>query len=166
MTDQLAALRFLMIYSEKHCREEADQALHMFYDQWKHEPLVVDQWFVTQALYPGKESLKRVKALCNHQAFDIKNPNKVRSLIGVFSSQNHVQFHQDGGEGYEFLADSIIQLDQINPQIAARMMTPLTRWKKFDHKRQALMQAQLQRIKETPALSKDVFEVVEKSTIL
>ena len=166
MTDQLAALRFLMIYSEKHCREEADQALHMFYDQWKHEPLVVDQWFVTQALYPGKESLKRVKALCNHQAFDIKNPNKVRSLIGVFSSQNHVQFHQDGGEGYEFLADSIIQLDQINPQIAARMMTPLTRWKKFDHKRQALMQAQLQRIKETPNLSKDVFEVAEKSTIL
>ena len=129
MTDQLAALRLLMIYSEKHCREEADQALHMFYDQWKHEPLVVDQWFVTQALYPGKESLKRVKALCNHQAFDIKNPNKVRSLIGVFSSQNHVQFHQVGGDGYEFLADSIIQLDQINPQIAARMMTPLTRWK-------------------------------------
>ena len=138
----------------------------MFYEQWKHEPLVVDQWFVTQALYPGKESLERVKALCKHEAFDIKNPNKVRSLIGVFSSQNHVQFHQDGGEGYEFLADSIIQLDQINPQIAARMMTPLTRWKKFDHKRQALMQAQLQRIKETPNLSKDVFEVAEKSTIL
>ena len=166
MTDQLAALRFLMIYSEKHCKEEADQALHLFYDQWKHEPLVVDQWFVTQALYPGDESLERVKTLCKHQAFDIKNPNKVRSLIGVFSSQNHVQFYQGGGEGYEFLADSIIQLDQINPQIAARMMTPLTRWRKFDHKRQALMQAQLQRIKETSNLSKDVFEVAEKSTVV
>ena len=166
MTDQLAALRFLVIHSEKHCREEADHALRMFYDQWKHEPLVVDQWFVTQALYPGEESLERVKDLCKHQAFDIKNPNKVRSLIGVFSSQNHIQFHQSGGKGYEFLADSIIQLDQINPQIAARMMTPLTRWKKFDYERQVLMQDQLQRVKETPNLSKDVFEVAEKSTVV
>ena len=161
-----AALRFLMIHSEKNCREEADQALNMFYNQWKHEPLVVDQWFVTQALYPGEESLERVKALCRHRAFDIKNPNKVRSLIGVFSSQNHIQFHHVGGKGYEFLADSIIQLDQINPQIAARMMTPLTRWKKFDCKRQALMQAQIQRVKETPNLSKDVFEVAEKSSVV
>ena len=166
MTDQLAALRCLVIQSGTYGLEESRSALDSFYEQWKHEPLVVDQWLITQALCPSDDTLDRVKDLRKHQAFEIKNPNKVRSLIGTFCSQNHVQFHELGGQGYEFLGDCIIELDQINPQIAARLTTPLTRWRKYDHVRQALIQAQLQRIKEVPQLSKDVFEVVEKSTIL
>ena len=166
MTDQLAALRCLVIQSGTYGLEESRTALDSFYEQWKHEPLVVDQWLITQALCPSDDTLDRVKDLRKHQAFEIKNPNKVRSLIGTFCSQNHVQFHELGGQGYEFLGDCIIELDQINPQIAARLTTPLTRWRKYDHVRQALIQAQLQRIKEVPELSKDVFEVVEKSTIL
>ena len=165
MTDQLAALRCLVFYSSNINFKKAENALELFYQKWKHEPLVVDQWFITQALNPREGALERVKELCNHEAFEMRNPNKVRSLIGAFCSQNHVQFHQIGGQGYEFLADRIIELDQINPQIAARLMTPLTRWRKFDNRRQALIQAQLARVKQAPKLSKDVFEVVAKSTI-
>jgi aminopeptidase N len=140
--------------------------LSSFYSQWRHEPLVIDQWLVTQAIDPSDDALQRVEALMKHEVFDIKNPNKVRSLIGAFCSQNHVHFHNRNGDGYEFLADRVIQLDEINPQIAARLLTPLTRWKRLDEKRQGLMQMQLQRIKATGSLSKDVFEVVAKSTIL
>ena len=165
MTDKLAALRCLVFYSPRAHFKEAESALELFYEQWKHEPLVVDQWFITQALNPREGALNQVKELCRHEAFEMKNPNKVRSLIGAFCSQNHVQFHQTGGLGYEFLGDRVIELDKINPQIAARLITPLTRWKKFDTRRQGLMQAQLQRVKETPKLSKDVFEVVVKSTV-
>ena len=104
--------------------------------------------------------------MIDHKVFDIKNPNKVRSLIGAFCSQNHIHFHNRDGDGYEFLADRVIQLDEINPQIAARLLAPLTRWKSVDEKRQGLMQVQLQRIKASSTLSKDVYEVVEKSTIL
>ncbi|MDD9890482.1 MAG: aminopeptidase N C-terminal domain-containing protein, partial [Gammaproteobacteria bacterium] len=107
----------------------------------------------------------RVKWLLQHEAFDLRNPNTVRSLIGAFCGQNHTGFHAESGEGYEFLGDRILELDKLNPQIAARLLTPLTRWKKHNAKRQALMQAQLQRIKTSADISKDVFEVAEKSTI-
>ena len=140
--------------------------LDSFYSQWRHEPLVIDQWLVAQAIDPSEGALCRVKALIDHKVFDIKNPNKVRSLIGAFCSQNHIHFHNRDGDGYEFLADRVIQLDEINPQIAARLLAPLTRWKSVDEKRQGLMQVQLQRIKASSTLSKDVYEVVEKSTIL
>ena len=89
----------------------------------------------------------------------------MRALIGDFCSQNHLGFHDISGAGYEFLAEQVIALDNINPQIAARLLTPLTRWKKYDANRQRLMQAELLRIKSISRLSKDVYEVVEKSTI-
>ncbi len=98
----------------------------------------------------------------NHECFSIKNPNKVRALIGAFS-QNLMAFHQASGEGYAFLAEQVIALNSINPQIAARIITPLTRWKKYDAKRQSLMREHLEAIKQTPNLSKDVYEVVSKS---
>ena len=106
-----------------------------------------------------------MKILLEHDSFDIRNPNKVRSLIGAFCGQNYIGFHAASGEGYEFLADQVLILDKLNPQIASRLLIPLTRWRKYDAKRQALMQAQLQRIKAQADLSKDLFEVVEKSTI-
>jgi aminopeptidase N len=165
MTDQLAALRCLVNSNTEHGRLFAEKALQSFYQQWQHEPLVVDQWFTVQATCHLPDTLSRVKQLLNHPAFEIRNPNKVRSVIGAFCGQNAVGFHDSSGAGYEFLADQVLVLDKLNPQIAARLLTPLTRWKKFDAKRQAMMQAQLQRIKAEPSLSKDAFEVVQKSTI-
>ncbi len=165
MTDQLAALRCLANNASTAGRQLADAALEAFYAQWQDEPLVVDQWFAAQATRTLPGTLEKVQELMGHPAFELRNPNKVRSLIGAFCAQNHIGFHMANGAGYEFLADRILELDQLNPQIAARSLTPLTRWQKFDPPRQALMQAQLQRIKASPGLSKDVFEVVEKSTV-
>jgi aminopeptidase N len=165
MTDQMAALRCLVNSDTVKGQELAEQALGRFYEQWHHEPLVVDQWFAVQATCQLPMTLNKVIKLLDHEAFSSRNPNKVRSLIGAFCGQNHVGFHNSNGEGYEFLADRVLELDQLNPQIAARLLTPLTRWKKFDSKRQAMMQSQLQCIKASTKISKDVFEVVEKSTV-
>ena len=165
MTDQLSGLRCLVNNGARVAVELKRDALASFYKQWSHEPLVVDQWFVAQAVCQLPGSLAQVKQLLEHADFDIRNPNKVRSLIGAFCGQNHVGFHDASGEGYEFLADQVLILDKLNPQIASRLLTPLTRWKKFSAKRQGLMQAQLRRIKAQEDLSKDLFEIVEKSTI-
>lgn len=165
MTDQLSGLRCLVNSAAKAAVDFKRDALDSFYKQWSHEPLVVNQWFVAQAVCQLPGSLAQVKQLLKHPDFDIRNPNKVRSLIGAFCAQNHVGFHDASGEGYEFLADQVLVLDKLNPQIASRLLTPLTRWRKFSAQRQGLMQTQLQRIKAQQELSKDLFEIVEKSTI-
>jgi len=165
MTDQLSGLRCLVNSAAEAAAPLKQAALDSFFKQWSHESLVVDQWFVVQAVCQLPGSLHNVRQLLDHPNFDVRNPNKVRSLIGAFCSQNHVGFHDSTGEGYEFLADQVLVLDKLNPQIASRLLTPLTRWRKFDTRRQALMQAQLQRIKAHGDLSKDLFEVVEKSSI-
>ncbi len=165
MTDQLAGLRCLVNCEDESATELKRKALNSFYEQWSHEPLVVDQWFMVQAVCQLPGSLAQVKELLQHPDFDMRNPNKVRSLIGAFCGQNHLGFHDISGEGYEFLADQVLELNQLNPQIASRLLTPLTRWRKFDSKHQVLMLSQLQRIKAQEQLSKDLFEVVEKSTI-
>jgi aminopeptidase N len=165
MTDQLSGLRCLVNSGAEAAVELKRDALASFYKQWSHESLVVDQWFVVQAVCQLPGSLAQVKQLLEHADFDIRNPNKVRSLIGAFCGQNHVGFHDTSGEGYEFLADQVLVLDKLNPQIASRLLTPLTRWRKFSAKRQGLMQAQLRRIKAQEELSKDLFEIIEKSTI-
>jgi aminopeptidase N len=166
MTNQSAALRMLVNNDSELGLSLSAKALDEFYAQWHHEPLVVDQWFVIQAMAQTEGALERVKSLMSHEAFAIRNPNKVRSLIGAFCAQNHLGFHHESGSGYEFLADMVLTLDKLNPQIASRLLTPLTRWKKYDSARQALMQAQLMRIKAQQGLSKDVFEIVAKSTVL
>jgi len=164
MTDQNAALRLL-----DHCSHVSEQAkdavLGKFFEQWSHEPLVIDQWFTIQATRPLPGNLQHVQRLLEHEKFDIRNPNKVRSVVGAFCGANHINFHNRDGSGYRFLADQVLVLNKLNPQIAARLLTPLTRWRKFDEQRQQLMLEQLKRIKADKALSKDVFEVVEKSTI-
>lgn len=166
MTNQSAALRILVNNDSDLGRSLSTKALEEFYRQWSHESLVVDQWFSIQAMAQTEGALERVRALMDHEAFAIRNPNKVRSLIGAFCTQNHLGFHHESGSGYEFLADQVLVLDKLNPQIASRLLTPLTRWKKYDPPRQALMQAQLMRIKAQEGLSKDAFEVVEKSTLM
>jgi aminopeptidase N len=121
----------------------------------------MDQWFSIQVSRPQEDVLERVKYLMQHPAFSLKNPNKVRALLGAFA-QNRVNFHRLDGAGYALLADAVIELNRLNPEIAARLMTPLTRWRRFDDARQALMQAELERIKQEP-LSANVYELVEKA---
>ena len=112
---------------------------------------------------PG--ALSRVQDLLAHEAFDVRNPNKVRAVIGAFSAQNLVHFHAEDGSGYRFLADKVIELDKINPQIAARQLGPLTRWRKLNAPLQEKMREELQRILLSGTLSPDVFEVVSKSVV-
>jgi len=159
MTDSMAALASLA----SQAIEARERALTAFYQRWRDEPLVVDKWLGIQATAPLAETLERVRALTAHEAFNIKNPNKVRALIGAFASANPACFHAIDGAGYEFLADHILKLDALNPQVAARLTSPFTQWRKYEPQRRALMQAQLQRLLAAPGLSKDVFEVVSKS---
>jgi len=159
MTDVISALQ-IIANSGLDVREEI---LQDFYELWQHDPLVMDKWFIIQATSKRPETLSEVKQLMNNPAFSIKNPNKVRSLIGAFCSMNHVRFHDGSGEGYEFLTERILELNAINPQIAARMVSPFTSWKKYDGERQRMMRDQLERIVSSPKLSDDVFEIVKKS---
>lgn len=160
MTDMQAAL---VLVAHSSFAAEADQLLADFYTRWKEESLVVNLWLSVQSSDPKEGALSRVEKLMQHSAFDSKNPNKLRSVISVFCAQNSINFHAMDGSGYRFLADRIIELNKQNPQIASRMLTPLTRWKKYSPDRQALMKAELERINSCDDLSKDVYEVVSKS---
>ncbi|WP_036251526.1 aminopeptidase N [Methylobacter sp. BBA5.1] len=159
MTDQIAALT--AIVNNPHPATE--QCLTDFYRQWRDEALVIDKWFTLQATSPMPGTFATVQSLLAHDAFDLKNPNRVRSLIGAFSQANPLHFHAADGQGYQFLADQIIALNTINPQVASRMLGALTQWRRFDESRQALMKAQLERIMGTEAISRDVYEVASKS---
>ena len=159
MTDQFSALVSLV---NSTAENEKEQALNAFHTQWQHEPLVVNQWLTAQATCRQPNTIEKIKLLMGHRDFDIKNPNKVRALIGAFCNANPINFHRADGSGYELLGDIILQLNSLNPQVASRMLTPLTRWKKYIHTAE-LMETQLQRIMEEPGLSKDVYEVVSKS---
>ncbi|QIH08383.1 MULTISPECIES: aminopeptidase N [unclassified Pseudomonas] len=160
MTERLTALAVLV---NSPFEAERAQALAVFAENFKDNALVMDQWFSVQAASPLPGGLARVKALMEHPAFNIKNPNKVRAVFGAFAGQNLINFHAGDGSGYRFLADLVIQLNAINPQIASRQLAPLTRWRKYDSARQALMKAELERIRASGELSSDVFEVVSKS---
>ncbi len=160
MTDMQAAFS-LVVHSG--FSEAAAQLLGDFYQRWQNESLVVNQWFAIQATDPKPGALARVKALLQHPAFDRRNPNKLRALIGNFCAQNKVNFHAADGSGYNFLAEQILLLNQQNPQVASRLLTPLTGWKKYPEDRQILMKQALEQIMACEDLSKDVYEVVSKS---
>ncbi|WP_416756979.1 aminopeptidase N [Pseudomonas sp. BNK-6] len=160
MTERLTALAVLV---NSPFEAEKTQALAVFAENFKDNALVMDQWFSVQAGSPLPGGLERVKALMQHPAFNLKNPNKVRALVGAFAGQNLINFHAADGSGYRFLADLVIQLNGFNPQIASRQLAPLTRWRKYDSARQALMKGELERIRASGDLSSDVFEVVSKS---
>ena len=160
MTERLSALASLI---NSPFEEKRSLALQAFAEQFSDNPLVMDQWFSVQAASPLPGALERVQALMQHPAFTLKNPNKVRAVIGAFAGQNLVNFHRDDGAGYRFLADQVITLNAMNPQIASRLLGPLTRWRKYDSSRQALMKGELERILASGELSSDVYEVVSKS---
>lgn len=166
MTDQAAALSMLVNCTQAEAKPMAELALSQFYSQWSDESLVVNQWLGIQARNPNIGTLNKIKALLQHEAYDGNNPNKIRALISGFCGFNAINFHAgtkaNPSAGYEFLADQILELDKKNPQIAARLLTPLVAWRRYSSERQHAMRAQLERIHAAEALSKDVIEVVSK----
>jgi aminopeptidase N len=158
MTDAFAALSRLA-----NCTgPERAPALEGFYRKWKDEPLVVDKWLAAQSGSRLPTALSDTRRLMNHPAFNIRNPNKVYALIGAFRG-NHVRFHAGDGSGYAFVADQVIALDAINPQVAARMARGLDRWKKFDAGRQAHARAALERMRDAKGVSKGVLEIASRA---
>jgi aminopeptidase N len=158
MTDAMAALAAL---ANCDCVERAP-ALERFYAKWQSEPLVVDKWFAVQAMSRLSSALEDVKRLALHPAFDMRNPNKVYSLIRAFCG-NFVRFNAADGGGYAFAADRIIEIDRLNPQVASRVARAFDRWRKFDAGRQAHARAALLRVRDAEGLSADVGEIVGKA---
>ena len=159
MTDQIASFGLLVNCSDKPTRP---QAIEDFYQQWKDDELVLDKWFTLQATCELPGTITLVHDLLFHPAFNIKNPNKVRALVGAFSQSNPRHFHAIDGSGYVFLTEMLLTMDKLNPQIAARLATPFTRSQRLDTKRQDLMRHQLERLS-GENLSRDLRELVSKS---
>ena len=161
MTDQITGLGLLINSAQKQARQ---QAIDDFHKQWQNDELVLDKWFALQASCDHVDTLSIVKKLMSHAAFNIKNPNKVRALIGAFSQNNPRNFHAIDGSGYEFLTEMLIKMDKINPQIAARLATPFTRGQRLNAPRQQLIKKQLKHLAALE-LSRDLRELVEKSLV-
>ncbi len=161
MTDRLAALTCLANLE----MPQREAALTTFFQRYQDDPLVIDKWFAVQAASTRPDTLAQVQTLMRHPTFTMKNPNRMRSLIGTFAHSNPGRFHDLSGAGYRFLADRVLELDPLNPQVAARLVGALSRWRRFDANRQVLMRAQLERIQTQPGLSRDVGEIVAKSLV-
>ena len=156
MTDTLAALANLVMNDA----QSAGNALSDFEARWSDDPLVMDKWFSLQAMKPGPTAVSTVLSLLEHPAYSIRNPNKVRSVLGAFATGNPSGFHTPDGSGYNLLADQVIELNTINPQVAARMVSAFNQWKRHEPGRRTLMEAELTRIAAADNLSSDVAEIV------
>ncbi len=159
MTDVLAAMAVLVDLD----RPERAVALARFYELWSHDDLVTDKWFALQARSSLPQTPERVRELTRHPAFERKNPNRVRALVGTFAQANQLRFHDASGAGYDLLADEVIALDPLNPTTAARLVQSLGSWRRHEPARQALMRRELERVLATPDLSKNTYEMVSKS---
>ncbi|CEG58850.1 aminopeptidase N [Legionella fallonii] len=159
MTDQLSSFGLLANCSDNTSRA---QAIEDFYKQWSKEDLVLDKWFAIQAASKLPGTLEQVRQLLQHPAFNIKNPNKVRAIVGAFCLANHRNFHALDGSGYTFLGEMLVKVDKLNSQIAARLASPFTRWQSYNEPRQILMKQQLEKLAKLK-LSRDLREVVSKS---
>ncbi|MEM7122993.1 MAG: aminopeptidase N [Pseudomonadota bacterium] len=159
MTDRMAALGLLSELKTP----ERQSALDDFHERFKDDALVVDKWYSVQARSSRDDTLDQVTALMERDDFTLRNPNRVRALVGAFAMGNPLNFHRADGAGYGFVADRIIEIDALNPQLAARLIDPLGRWRRFDSARKQLMKSALDRILGTPNLSRDVFEKASKS---
>ncbi|XP_057519475.1 puromycin-sensitive aminopeptidase-like isoform X5 [Amaranthus tricolor] len=158
MTDQFAALAAIT----QRTGTITDKVLADFYDKWQYDFLVVNKWFALQAMSDVPGNVENVKKLIDHPAFDLRNPNKVYALIGGFCG-SPVNFHAKDGSGYKFLGEMVVQLDKINPQVASRMVSAFSRWRRYDETRQTLAKAQLEMIMSANGLSENVFEIASKS---
>ena len=159
MTDAFAALV---------CLAEApgaarDRALAAFHARWRSDPLVLDKWFAVQAASSADDTFERVVALTAHPDFTLRNPNRMRALLSTFSQMNQARFHRADGAAYDFLAERVLEVDALNPKVAARLATAFLPWRLFEPGRRKGLEAALRRMSAHPALSKDVGEVVGKA---
>lgn len=159
MTDRIAALASLAPSKQP----QRGEVFAAFYDRFKGYALVIDKWFSLQAMAVRPNVIDDLKILKEHPDFTMKNPNRVRSLYAAFAMNNPVSFHAEDGSGYTFLADAIIELNVINPQIGSRLLTPFRSWRDYTPDRQALMRAELERILATPDIAPDIYEIASKS---
>ncbi len=161
MTDSLAALAALAPLPG----QARDETLDTFYSRAaaNKEALVINKWLAVQATADTPDALATVRALMEHPGYDGNNPNSIRSLVQMFASANPAAFHAADGSGYEFVAEQVVELDGRNPQVAARLCNAFNTWRRFDESRQAKMRAALERIRDTPGLSKDTFEIASRS---
>jgi aminopeptidase N len=163
MTDRLAALTALVQGDPDPQASGATALLQDFEARWRHEALALNLWFSVQAQRPHAGALEDVRALLGHRDFELRNPNRVRALTGAFCSGNAPGFHRADGAGYRFLGEQVKVLDPMNPQVAARLLAPLTRWRRHAPLHADGMRAVLESLRALPALSPDCFEVVNKS---
>ncbi|WP_462158470.1 aminopeptidase N [Pseudoalteromonas sp. GB56] len=159
MTTALGALKAMVCAQH----DEALTQLNAFEQRWQDDVLVMDKWFNLQALKQGDQALNAITEHYEHAHFSWNNPNRVRALLGPLTMSNPAVFHHQSGEGYQVLGDALVKLNEINPQTASRLITPLLAWKRYDTPRQTLMKAQLRRLQSLPNLSKDLFEKVDKA---
>jgi aminopeptidase N len=159
MTDRIAALATLSL----HDTPQRAQTIEDFYNRYSGDPLIIDKWFALQAGIPEAGTLDRVRALTAHDAFSLSNPNRVRSLIGVFAQGNLTQFNRADGRGYEFVAGNVLALDGKNPQVAARLLSAFKSWRSLESGRRARAEAALRRVATAPNLSRDVNDIAQRA---
>jgi aminopeptidase N len=159
MTDAQAALAALNVGDSP----QRHEALAHFRNRWRQEPLILDKWLALQASTRGPGSVETVESLLLDPSFDLRNPNRIRALLGSFAHRNLYGFHRADGAGYALVAGQIQALDRLNPQVAARLASAFSRWRRFDAVRRGLMQDKLERLSKVSELSADVAEIVSKS---
>ncbi len=157
MTDMMVGLAALTRMDSPRTRD----AFTHFHDRFKADPLVMDKWMSLQAGSLLPETAMAVRELMKHPAFDIRNPNRVRALIGAFAA-NHLRFHGADGSGYALVGEVIRQLDPINPQISARLAGGFESWRRYDVRRQDMMRAEMEKIRALTGISPNLFEIVSK----
>ncbi|MEW6984439.1 aminopeptidase N [Colwelliaceae bacterium 6471] len=157
MTDTLAAMQC----SAKNNLSCFDEQMACFEEKWHDTSLVMDKWFMLNASLVSGQIYQHLESLLAHPAFSLKNPNRARSLIGAFVHNNPRYFHDISGKGYQFLSAQVAKLNEINPQVASRLITPLIQFKGFDHTRQQLMLAEIKKLSQMPKLSKDLQEKLD-----
>jgi aminopeptidase N len=156
MTDRMAALTNLCLHGET----ERDEALNAFETRFGGDALVMNKWFALQSTIPEPATLSRVEGLMQHKGFSLTNPNRVRAVVGAFASGNPTQFHRADGKGYDFIADMVVRLDSINPQVAARLLTAFRTWKTMEPGRGNKALGSLRRIEGNSSISPDVRDIL------
>ena len=141
----------------------SEEAIGAFYARWRGEPLVLDKWFRMQAMSRAPNAFDRVVALAEHPDFTLTNPNRARSLLYAFAAGNPTGFHRADGAAYRFVADRVLELDGINPQVASRLVSTFNQWKRYEPSRSGKMRVELERIASHSGISKDVGEIVERA---
>lgn len=159
MTDTMAAMA-VANDAELPCREAQ---MTDFSDKWTHDGLVMDKWFILQGKNPAENALENVRETMKHPAFDLKNPNRTRSLVASFCANNPVRFHAKDGSGYQFLTEILTTLNTSNPQVASRLIEPFLKYRQYDEARQSLMRAELEKLAKLENLAKDLYEKVQKA---